>query len=539
MAIDYIEKARQSLERGDYEAVRNLESSNLIKQAELSPLINTAFAAQCRNKNYAQAVTLGKAFHLPANRIREAVEKGFSELINTNEFDRAIEWGNRNGMTGDEIRNAAEKYCRECLVRGEIEKALEIKKAQSLSGSAIKEAAREAMNKAVENNKFEEALLLTEECDVPAQFLMAIITRLLLKYAAENNKKKILAITQKHKFLTEETFGSLRLHEQMEMLDVIGEKLLKKFLYEDEFEFLASFIKETEILTSSSQNPQLMKLKQVAFAVLGEIHKTYLLRENTADAIKTVEEFDLLDATVPKEFLDAMMATARKFHTELLKRGNLEGAIRVSEYYKLNEWDGLTTSIYLWDDPIIVYVEKAFAHLDVENAGRAIDAYHIAKDQVENIVKRMLRAQMEEKNFRFVFELLKKFRISSMDKDLVSMAENFFDDLVKENQFETAADMGYYFKLRQKVTRPAAFQAWAKKMKLGRLDEARELKNKHRLPAEMMEGTARETYQYYMNINPETAKRIREEYNIDLNFWEVIAELLKKILRMPFPSRKI
>ena len=47
-----------------------------------------------------------------------------------------------------------------------------------------------------------------------------------------------------------------------------------------------------------------------------------------------------------------------------------------------------------------------------------------------------------------------------------------------------------------------------------------------------------ELYSYYVGLNPDTAQRIRNEYQINLSFIEIVLEILRKILSFILPSKK-
>jgi len=187
---------------------------------------------------------------------------------------------------------------------------------------------------------------------------------------------------------------------------------------------------------------------------------------------------------------------------------------------------------------VIIFLENSLFKGETENAVAAVKEYRVSKEQVRTSVKKVIRECMEKKSFPPVFEILKKFPLPSDDNELVFMAENHFDDAMKAHQVELAAQIAFYFKLKKELAIKAGYRAWEKNMQYGKIDEAILLKKRHRLPAQMTSALAKEAYQRFIRTNPDMAKRIRNEFQIDLDFLEILLEILRKLITLLLSSKK-
>ena len=538
MAHDYMDLARKAIEDENFEEVERLATKGEIPQSQLDLLINNVFIIQCNRKNYAKAVKLGKSFHLPQDRIREAAQRYFSELIFDGKFDQALEWGKSNELPGTDIEEAAVKYCRSSLSKGYIGKALEIKRDYSLKADSLGQSAEDAFNNAFQAGNYDLALRLAEEFALSQNKLWTIIRRVMEQYIDEKSWAKLLNLLNTHHILEERVFEEFRVHDQTMITDLLANKVIKENLRAEEYDFIIMFVEKSGILNRIPRNPQLAKLHRFVFLCIAEIHKTYFLKENIVGAISLSEKFRLLDASVPAEVRESIKAIARKYHDDLLRKGEFERAIRIKKNYNLLDADVFIDYIYALDDAVIIFLENALFKAETEQALEAVKEYRISRDQVQHILKKVIRECMEKKSFPRIFEILKKFSLPSDDSELISTAENHFNNAMQENQFELAAQIAFYFKMKRELGIKAGYRAWEKSMQYGNIGEAIILKKRHRLPAEMTANAAKETYQRFLRVDPDMARRIRDEYQINLSFLELLLEFLRKLMNILLSQKK-
>ena len=126
---------------------------------------------------------------------------------------------------------------------------------------------------------------------------------------------------------------------------------------------------------------------------------------------------------------------------------------------------------------------------------------------------------------------MRKFKIPPDDPELRDSAEKAFEKCMQSGYYETAADLGYIFELRNEKVREAARIVWEECMKKEEFTKARSIKKKHKLQKKMTKKIAEDMYQSCLEKNKlDVARKIRDDYNISIGFFSWLIEFIKKIL---------
>ncbi|RKY87012.1 hypothetical protein DRQ09_05160, partial [candidate division KSB1 bacterium] len=177
------------------------------------------------------------------------------------------------------------------------------------------------------------------------------------------------------------------------------------------------------------------------------------------------------------------------------------------------------------------YLSQIILQGDLDKTDRVIQSYGLPSDEVKEVAKEVITNLLRQERFKLVYEVMMKFKISPDDPDLKDSAERAIEKCMQSGYYETAADLGFIFEIKNQKVKSAAKIVWQECMKKEEFKKAKIIKKKHRLTKKDTKKTAEEVYKTCLDRNKlEIAKNIRKEYNLKLDFFTWLLELIKKIL---------
>ena len=263
-----------------------------------------------------------------------------------------------------------------------------------------------------------------------------------------------------------------------------------------------------------------------------------LMKENKYDEARTIkDQLGLFEEQVPTEIKTELLGQALEFHNKLLKEDDLETAKKVKDEYQLM---GIYSSAELIDSvqkAAIECLSNCIRNGMLKKANFIIEDYNIPAPDIKEIASEDLKYLLESEKYDFVFNTLLKFKISTDDEELKEIAEKSFEKCMGKGYYEIAADIGYVFEIKNPNVKKAAKTVWERLMDAEDYGKARIIKKKHRLTKKDTQEIAQKAYD--VNIEKrkiDVAKKIRDEYGLDVGFIKWLIELIKSILRLLFKT---
>jgi len=177
------------------------------------------------------------------------------------------------------------------------------------------------------------------------------------------------------------------------------------------------------------------------------------------------------------------------------------------------------------------YLGKTLMKNEFDKSNVVIKEYDIPEEKVKEMAVKVILAKLNTEGYKNAVEILKKFKVDPWTSELEVVANQFFNDMINSRNYEIAAEIGLYFKLSKEKTKKSALAAWENLMNQNEFVKAYEIKKKHRLSNSATKKIASESYKFCMQDNRmDMCKNLRKEYNINISFWQLVIELVKRFI---------
>jgi len=185
----------------------------------------------------------------------------------------------------------------------------------------------------------------------------------------------------------------------------------------------------------------------------------------------------------------------------------------------------------------IEYVSNCIRNGKLKKANFIIEDYNIPASDIKEIASEDLKYLLASEKYDFVFNTLLKFKIGTDDEELREIAEKSFEKCMGKGYYEIAADIGYVFEIKNPNVKRSAKTVWERLMDAEDYGKARIVKKKHKLTRRDTQEIAQKAYDVNMEKSKvAVAKKIRDEYGINVGFIKWLIELIKSILRLFFKT---
>ena len=532
----FLVTVRNELISGNFDEAKRLEREYLIPPNIISSIANSVYDGFIKEKKFKLAVYLAKKYELSSEKVSDAILMEFRNLIGQGKCEDAVEWGIKNGLPDFEIRKAAVKGIEIAIMDGDAKKAVKLKNDYSITEDQIGDMWQKGYDKAFGERRYLDAALFSKEFGSSERKTILTASKALKNAIHNKTFSDIIIVEREFRFFNDPSFDLLGDDEAKSVVESFL-NFIDLCLKNNDGETLVKVVDSVRILYGYYTNHHLKGLVHMVLKKSIETHGN-LMKENKYDEARTIkDQLGLFEEQVPMEIKTELLGQALEFHNRLLKEDDLETAKKVKDEYQLM---GVYSSAELIDSvqkAAIECLSNCIRNGMLKKANFIIEDYNIPTPDIKEIASEDLKYLLESEKYDFVFNTLLKFKISTDDEELKEIAEKSFEKCMGKGYYEIAADMGYVFEIKNPNVKKAAKTVWERLMDAEDYGKARIIKKKHRLTKKDTQEIAQKAYD--VNIEKrkiDVAKKIRDEYGIDVGFIKWLIELIKSILRLLFKT---
>jgi len=527
---------RNELISGNFDEAKRLEREYLIPPNIISSIANSVYDGFIKEKKFKLAVSLAKKYELSSEKVSNAILMEFRKLMGEGKCDDAIEWGLKTDVPDHEINRAAVKGIEIAIMNGNVDKAIKLKNYYSVTETQMGDMWQKGYDKAFKERRYLDAALLSREFGSSERKTILTASKA-LKNAIRNRKfSDVIIVEREFRFFNGPSFDLLGDDEAKSVVESFL-NFIDLCLKNNDGKTLVEVVDGVRVLYDDYTNHHLKGLVYMVLKKSVEIHGN-IMKENKYDEARTIkDQLGLLEERVPIEMRTDVLTQALEFHNTLLKKDDLETAKKVKDEYQLMGAYSLPELIDSIQKVAIEYVSNCIRNGKLKKADFIIEDYNIPAPDIKEIASEDLKYLLASEKYDFVFNTLLKFKISIDDEELRDIAEKSFEKCMGKGYYEIAADIGYVFEIKSPNVKKAAKAVWERLMDAEDYGKARIIKKKHKLIRRDTQEIAHKAYDMNMEKSKvDVAKKIRDEYGINVGFIKWLIELIKSILRLFFKT---
>jgi limonene-1,2-epoxide hydrolase len=525
---------RKALTEANFDGAKVIEREYMLPPQAVGSIVNATFDNFISVQRFVDAIALGKRYELPKDKISDAIYMEFRRIIVSGDIDKAIEWALLNNLPDYEITRAAIKGIEAAILGKNIELAVEIKKKYAITEDQVGSVWQKGYDEATQDGKFFEAALLSREFGMSERKTLITAVRAFKAALQQNDFDKMVLVEEEFRVFNDAGFSVLG-DEESRTLIKMTEAFIKEKLRTDSFKKAVSLIQGLTVLFKAITNHTLKDLIVFIYNQGIEVNQLFLQNNRYDDAIWFVRELSLLEDNTPDKTLREIYNQGVAYHNKLLKNGNISAAIKVKKDYDLLGDHGNADSIDLIQNTCVSFLSELIEKGDTKAGNQLIKEYNIQPGEIAHIAKEAVISSLNENKYDMAIDIVTKFNVVIDDFDIKTAGRNAFDTSKRNGYYETAANIGYIFEIDSPEVREAARIVWEDLIRRQEYRKAAVIKKKHKLAKKQTENLAKEEYNRLMQENElDAAKKLREEYQINISFFAWFLELIKKILLIIF-----
>lgn len=529
---DVLVAIRTKMIEGNLDDAKRIERESLVPPNIILTIANSVFDSLTLEREFLRSIELARKYELPHNRINEAILQQYRSLQAQNEFDKALDWAFKNGIPEHEINRAAIKWIEYLILQGNLANAVKIKTQFHISHEQIGNMWQQGYDKAFEQGRFFDAALLSREFGSSERKTILTAGKAFKKAIIEDDKETIIAIDHEFRFFNEELFPLLGDEESKSVIEAFQNYLRANF-QKGESKKILEIIEGVRVLYFTYINHHLKGLVSFIYKEGTVAHGILLDMDRYDDAKQLRDDLALFEEKVPADLRRKLIEQTMQYHNKILQSGNMETAKKIKDDYQLL---GLYTPAEILNqiqDMAGNYFAECVKKGEFKKATFILEEYNLQQEEVLEMITDSLKSLLEEEKFTIAFDVLLKYKIKTNDEEIRETVLKSFDKCMDRGYYEIAADLGYVFELNIPRIKEAARIVWERLMEAEDYQKARAVKRKHKLTRKDTQKIAEQAY--YGNIErnkTDIARKLRDDYNINIGFTAWLVELIKTILRL-------
>jgi len=521
---------RENLMTGNFDEARKIEREEFLSINIVRSIVSSAFDSFIAERKFRTAITLATMYEMSKDKIADLIFMEFKAILSEGKFEEAIEWGLKYHLPDLEISRAAVKYIESAILKKNITLAVELKQKYSISQEQIGNLWQKGFNEAMDEEHFFEAALLSREFGMSERKTIITAAKAFRTFIKEDNIDGLPSIENEFRLFNDEAFNLLGDEDSRSFTMTFEDYLREKFSRE-KIEDVHKIVDGIGILYKEVIHLQLRNLVNFIYNHSSDSHGKFLSEGKFKEAQFLKNQLALMEDNVPDKIKREIYSQGHKFHNELLSNGELDQALKTLDEYQLLGRLSNVETIDSIQKAALDYLSQLIIQGELDKSDKVVEAYSLPGAEVAVVVNELIANLLRQERFKLTYEVMMKFKIDSDNPDLKESAESSFEKCLQSGYYETAADLGHLFGLKNPKVIQAAKTVWDEAMKKEEFNKARTIKKKHKLSKKLTRKTAEDVYRDCLDKNKlELAKKIRTEYNISLGFFNWLIELIKKIL---------
>jgi hypothetical protein len=531
---DAISAMRTALIEGQFDTAKQAERDALLAPHVVASVANSVYEHLSNERLFERAIELSGRYDLGHEKTLDAALSQFRLFVGKGDIEEALSWGLQWKLSNLEISRAALKGIEQCLMKGDIPQAVELKGRYNITIEQIGNIWMKGFDLAMKERRYFDAAMLSRDFGQSDRKTLLTASKALKDAVAKHEYDMMVKIEDEFHFFNDESFGLIG-DEECKSISEVYQKFFMDRVAKRDTEHLLHFIDGSGVLYSEFNNGYLNALVQFVYKRAVEFHGV-LLNDNLRDLARDLKEgLTLMDERVNIELRRRIMEQALKYHNRILLENNYDQAKAVKDEYDLLGITSPSDIITETHETARQYFSDRIRNGEIKKAQFILDEYGLPRAELTQQLVEDLRELLNQGKCKVAFEMMLEFKVPTGDSDLKEAATKAFDENVDQGYYEIAADLGHVFELKSPKVHEAAQIVWQRAMESEDYKKARLIKRKHHLGRKETVKIATTAYNANMERNKaEIARKLREEYHIQLGFMEMILEFLKSIFSFLF-----
>ena len=529
---------RLELLAGNFDEAKVIERDNAIAQQGIMSVVHSVYEEFLKEEEFINAIEIGNKYELPEDKIHDAIYLEFRRIIATGNIDSAIDWALQNNLPDYEITRAAIKGIEIAILNKNIEMAVDIKKKYSVNEEQIGNTWQIGYDDAFKNEKFFDAALLSREFGMSERKTIITAAKAFRKAIKQNDFDRMVLVESEFRIFNDNGFGLLG-EEEGRTLIKLTESFIKEKLRSDSFRNIVEVIHGVGVLYKDIANHTLKDLVHFIYNQAVQIHEYLLQKNRYDDAVWFKNELSLLEENTPDKTLKEIYNQAVSFHNQYLQNGNFSLAIQMKQDYDLLGTYSDADSIDLIQSMIVSMLVKLIEKGDTNAGKELIKEYSIPQKEIENVANDAVINSLQDGKSERALEIVSKFHVDIGNFEVIAAAKEAFSQCRNNGYQETAANIGFIFEISSPEVKESAKMVWEDLISRNEYKKAAVIKKKHKLTKKYTDRIAKEEYNRLFQENKvEMAKKLREEYNLNVGLITWILEFIRKLLSLLFGNEE-
>ncbi|MFC1564045.1 hypothetical protein ACFL6G_03865 [candidate division KSB1 bacterium] len=525
------EEIVENLYAGNIDRAKDIEHQNDIMIIEAKRNAEEVVQNMIKKvKDLNIAIEICEQYDLEAELRIMAISLQLRNYIKEKEYDKGIEWAKKYSLPSNEVNTIAIKAFNDCLSQRNVKKALDYKHKYQLPDNLIFEKVVNKFNVLFDRKDYESAMLLGQDFEISRKRTLIASIRAYHQFISNDNVAKLISFEKKFNILGDREIHLVEEKDLKLLGDIFRDMIVVSLLSKGNPGMLAQIVNKLDLFEKRELNPV---AREIVKHVLNEVivlHNKFIDSGLYSEALKVVENFGLMSVDLSPDNKVKLIEAAEKAHNKLLRENNLNLARTLKENYNLFNKNIIGDSIEKVNKAVDEYIIEMLGKGDSATIVTVVEEYDVSNKRIIELANVVLVDLMRSRKFVEAFNIVSNLKVNITDSNLGTQVKKNFEEAFKDGQMELAANIGYYFKLRNTKVKKAAFRIWQKNLESGKFDLALELKKKHKLPKSMIEPVVKEVYRDLIDHNnTEEASRIRQMYRINLSIMGLFKEVLIKL----------
>ena len=504
---------------------KNLTSMDVTEAA------NAALRECLKEKRYVDAIALCEEFNLPVEQKIDIINLQFRTLAAAKQFQEAYDWGEKYGLSKNDLNTNALAAFESALDKDDIQTALHYIDTMHIPLDVVVGIARASFNQLFDNKQYRKAFLLGYRFEISRKRTLTAGIRGYNYLLGNGDIKTFLSIEKDYKVLTDRDLKELEPEDTDLFKKRFIDNVVQHYFDENKIEELFTVLESLEILKVYEVNKLAGDLRREIMNAAADKHNEYIVDGRGPAAFELVEKFFLLSDEAPRDVKVEIIKTVENAHHELLNKGNLSGAVFLKENYRLFSENVLENSMERLEKVSADFLANTLEKGSPEVVKTFIRDYKISQEIISDASTEAVRNQLEKGHYDEVFAIIRTLNADIADSDILHDAASHFHRIYEGGNIELAADIAFYFRLREGRVPKAYLTTWQTLMDEGKTKEALKYRKERHIEKRLLEPVLKTKYQELMNAGKtDDAIRLRRDYRFGITILQFIMENIRRLI---------
>ncbi len=536
--VDGLTQYRIKMFAGDFDDAKRIEREAAIPPHIVQPIVNTVFEQFLNEKKFKEAISIGAKYEIPAQKIADAIYEEFRFLVSKNKFEEALNWGMKNNLAVNDITRVIVKWIEWCIINHQIDKAIALKNKHTIASDQISNSWQKGYNRAFDNGEFYAAALLSKEFGLSERKTLLTAIKAFKNAIKKDDAETCKKLEADFNLFNDHSFSTIGDEEGRQFINLIEENLTDAFR-KKQHEYIIELVDGIKVLYKPHVGHLLKGLVRYIFNNSIDLHGSFLHSDDFEKATMLKNRLVFFEESVPVEMKRKVFDQVVEYHNKNLKKNNLELGLKVKEEYQLLGFYSTQESLEAVQSEAINFLRRTIEKGEFKLADKITNEYALPTSDLSDVAKESIGFLIQNEKYNLAFDLILKYKVDTGDFELLDIAKESFKKCMKQGYYDHAANIGLIFDLKNPVVKEAARIIWERFMSAEEYEKARAYRKKFRLQRRVTKDVAKIAYDLSVEKNKyDLAKQLRQDYSINIGFFDWLMELIRKILALFLSDEK-